>query len=215
MHLKRQEAPKKWPIPRKGTVYVAKPSFNLKNGIPLLVVLRDVLKIIRNRKEAKMALNLKNIFVNEKAIAEENHGLVLFDKISVIPLKKHYVLDLASNGKFRIEEINEKDAKKKVAKVIGKKTLNKKRKQINLSDGRNFISDIECKVNDSVLINFKDGKIEKCLPLKEKANAIVFEGKHSGERGFIEKINSETKMAELIVNKNKINVLIKQMMVTE
>ena len=40
-----------------------------------------------------------------------------------------------------------------------------------------------------LLLILKNRKIEKCLPLKEKANVIVFEGKHAGEKGSIEKLN--------------------------
>ena len=88
--------------------------------------------------------------------------------------------------------------------------------QLNLNDGGNFLTDskLSCATNDSVIINFKDKKIEKCLPLKEKANVIVFAGKHSGKIGQIEEIK-ERKIAIINCNKNKINVLIKQLMVIE
>jgi len=42
MHLKRQQAPKNWPIFRKGTKYVVRPKFDTQKGIPLLIVLRDL-----------------------------------------------------------------------------------------------------------------------------------------------------------------------------
>jgi ribosomal protein S4E len=92
--------------------------------------------------------------------------------------------------------------------------LKGKKVQLNLSDGRNFLSNTKCKVNDSVLINLKNKKIEKCIPLAEDSEAIVFAGKHSGEKGKIEKINKERKIAEINTGKEKINVLIKQFMVT-
>jgi len=77
------------------------------------------------------------------------------------------------------------------------------------------LTDIKCNVGDSALINFKDKKIEKCLELKEKANAIVFAGKHAGKKGIIEKLIIERKMAIMKVGEDKINVLIKQIMVIE
>ena len=108
-----------------------------------------------------------------------------------------------------------KESNKKVSKIIGKKILRDKKIQLNLIDGRNFISNINCKVGDSVLINFKGKKIDKCLPLKEKMNVIVFDGNHSGETGEISKIDQKHKMAELNIFKKKVNVLIKQLMVIE
>ena len=215
MYLKRQKIPKKWPIQRKGTTYVVRPNFNLKNGIPVLIVLRDILKLAQNRKEVKNAINSKNILLNNKPITDEKHSVSLFDVITNVPSKKDYRVELSENGKFKIQEMKKSEAGKKISKIINKKILRGKKTQLNLNDGRNFISEIKCKVNDSVLINFKERKIEKCFPLKEKSNAFVFEGKHVGKKGTVNKINQEDKIAELSIGKNKIKVLIKQLMVVE
>lgn len=214
MHLKRQKAPKKWPISRKGTKFVVRPLSNLRKGIPLLVILRDMLKIAQNRKEVKKAIHEKNILVNLRPIKDERHPLLLFDLITIVPEKKSYRVDLTENGKFKVEEVKNSGGTK-IAKVINKKMLKGKKVQLNLSDGNNFLSDIKCEVNDSVLIDFKDKKIQKCFPLKEKVNAFVFEGKHSGKRGVINKILSEKKMVELSQDDHVSNVLIKQLMVIE
>ena len=73
MHLKRQKTPKKWPIARKGTAFVVRPLSNLANGIPMLIVLRDMLKVAQNRKEVKNAINSRNILLNLKPIIDEKH----------------------------------------------------------------------------------------------------------------------------------------------
>jgi len=215
MHLKRQKVPKKWPIHRKGTKYVVRPKFNMKEGIPLLVFLRDILKIAQNRKEVKKALHKKYIILNEKPIKNEKNSLLLFDKITIVPSKKHYKLNLSKFGKFEAEEVQKSDADHKIAKIRDKKILKGKKVQLNLSDGRNVLSNIKCNINDSIVFNFKEKKITKCLPLKEKSNVIVFAGKHTGKRGSITKINTKRKIAELNIDKKKINVLIKQVMVVE
>ena len=215
MYLKRQQVPKSWPISRKGTAYLVRPKGSIKDGIPLLIVLRDILKITQNRTETKKAINSGLIMLNGGKIRDERISLCLFDVISIVPEKKYYQLILTKNKKFDVEEIKENDSKNKIAKITNKRTLKGKKVQLNLSDGRNFLSTIKCNVNDSVLINFKDKKIEKCLPLKEKEKAIVFSGKHAGKRGIIEKIDTKNKMIELKGDEEKINVLIKHMMVIE
>lgn len=215
MYLKRHKIPKKWPIPRKGTTYVVRPSSNLKNGIPVLIILRDMLKIVQNRKELKKAIHLKKILVNNSQILNEKHSVLLFDTIEIVPSKKYYRVDLSKNGKFEIKEINKIETTKKISKVMNKKILRGKKQQFNLSDGRNFISDIKCNINDSILINLESKKIEKCLPLNLKSKIIVFEGKHTGEKGSINKIDIKNKMIELNIDKKKINVLIRQLMVIE
>ncbi len=213
MYLKRQKAPKNWPIKKKGTAYVVRPKSNLNNGLPILIALRDILKLAQNRKEVKKAIHLKNILINGKYPKNEKNSLLLFDTLTIVPSKENYRLSLSDKGKFMLEKIKEGEELRKIAKIINRKTLKRKKVQLNLSDGRNFLSDIKCDVDDSVTINLKDKKIEKCLPLKENEEVLVFAGKHAGTRGKVERIDKEKKIAGLEVQKKKINVLIKQLMV--
>jgi small subunit ribosomal protein S4e len=214
-HLKRHAVPKSWPVTRKGTTFVVRANSNPEKGLPILILLRDLLKVAENRKEVKRALIFKNIQVNGKYAEDEKNTVVLFDVVKIIPFKKNYRMELNEKGKFKVEEISEKDSGQKIAKVVGKKVLKGKISQINLLDGRNFISDIKCSTGDSVLVNFKDKKIEKCIPLKEKAKVIVFAGKHSGKTGEIEEMNKDKKMALINSGNEKINVLLNQLMAIE
>jgi len=215
MHLKRQEAPRRWPIPRKGSVYIVRSNSNLSNGIPVLIVLRDMLKIAQNRKEVKRAVHLRQILVNEKPVTDDKKAVSLFDIITIVPTKKHYIIELSKNRKFEARETEGGKSGKKVAKIVSKKILKQKKIQLNLNDGSNILSDKDYKINDSVVINFKDKKIDKHLSLKDGANVVVFDGKHAGETGKIEKMNSENKMAEIEVGGKKVSVLIKQIMAIE
>lgn len=210
-HLKRQKVPKSWPIHRKGTTWVVKPNASLEHGIPILIALRDVLKLAKNRKEVKKMLHEKSVLLNGKIINEEKNSITLFDVLSIN--SKNYKLVLSDKGKFMFDEV--KEAGYKISKVTNKKVLKGKKVQLNFLDGRNLLSDVKCKTNDSVVINFKDKKIEKCLELKEKANAVVFGGKHSGAKGKIEKIDLKHRIVELSDRNNRINVLIKHLIVVE
>ena len=214
-HLKRQKAPKRWPIPRKGTKYVVRPNFNPQKGVPILIILRDMLKITQNRKEVKRVLYEKKILLNNKLVRDDKNSVLLFDTISIIPSKKYYRITLSKIGKYSLEEIKENELNNKITKVIGKKILKGKKVQLNLRGGSNFISEIKCNIGDSVILNFKDKKIEKCLPLKEKSKVFVFNGKHAGKIGIVRKLKSERKMAGITVGDKEVNVLIKQLMVVE
>lgn len=216
MHLKRQEVPKSWPVYRKGTKYIVRPSFNLESSVPLLIVLRDILKLVQNRKEAKRIIFLKQVLLNNKVPKDEKIPVLLFDAISIVSAKKYYRLGLSDKGKFQLNEISEKESERKIAKIVNKKILKGKKVQLNFQDGRNILSNANFKINDSALINFREKKIEKFLPLKENSRAIVFDGKHAGKSGNIKSIDLQKKIAELETgNGEKINVLIKQIMVTE
>ena len=213
MHLKRQKVPKNWPIKRKGTAYIVRPNANISNGIPILIALRDMLKLAQNRKEVKKVIHAKNLLLNGSPVRDEKNSISLFDTLTIVPSNESYKLSLSEKGKFQIEKINAGEETHKIAKVINKKMLKGKKIQLNLSDGRNFLSDIKCNVNDSVLIDLKKKKIEKCLPLKENGEVLVFAGKHAGKKANINKINQVKKMAELTFNDEKINVLIKQLII--
>ncbi len=214
MHLKRQKVPKRWPINRKGTTFIVRPKSHLKTGISLLMVLRDILRISQNRKEAIKAIKAKNILINGKTAKDEKETVLLFDVITIIPLKKHYRLNISEKGKFRVEEIKESEAHKKVIKIIGKKLLKGKKTQLNLSDGRNLISDIKCKINDSLQINPKEKKILNHLPLKENSKILMIDGKHIGKKGIVKKIIDNNRAKVNLENKD-VNALIKQLIVIE
>ncbi len=214
-HLKRQSVPKNWPISRKGTKYVARPNSDAEGGIPLVIIVRDMLNVAKNTKEVKRAIHMKNILVNNKRINDEKMALSLFDTITIIPLKKNYRLSLSDKGKFALDEIKENEANSKISKILNKKMLKGKKTQLNLMDGRNFLSEAKCEVNDSVVINFKEKKIEKCIPLQEKMRALVFAGKHTGKKGTLKKIDKEKQMVELESGKENLHVLIKQIIAAE
>lgn len=210
MHLKRRKSPKSWPIGKKGFKFIVGTNLNKKDSIPVLILLRDVLKFAQNRKEVKKSIYQGFILVNGKRIRDEKKSLVLFDTLSIIPMKKYYRLDIGNKGKFKLEEINEKASLEKISKIKNKKILKKKKIQINLIDGRNILSDLKCNVSDSLILDLKEKKIKECIPLKEKSKVKIFSGKHSGKLGIIKNLSSDKKIAEIDFEGEKINALTKQ-----
>ena len=210
-HLKRYNVPKIWGSKRKGTKYLVKPNSNLKTGIPILFILRDMLNLAQTRKEVKKAIHMKNLLLNQRLIRDEKNVALLFDVITVIPAKKSYKLTLSENKKYKLEEVKDKEAETKISKIINKKILKGKKVQLNLSDGRNYLSDEKVSMGDSAVINLKNNKIEGIIKLKEGSKVLVFAGKHTGKIGEIKKIKTERKIAKLKTEKEEINVLIKQM----
>lgn len=211
-HLKRQSVPKTWPMNKKGTKFIIKSG---KKGIPLLIVLRNILGITKTRREVKKALIKQDVLVCGKPVIDEKKQLFVRDTITLVPSKKHFRLVFSENGKFNSLEIKEDESFEKTAKVMGKKIMKKKKIQLNLYDGRNYLYEGKCNVNDSVSVDLKKNKIKKCIPLKEKSNVAVIGGKYTGRHGIVEKINEKEKIAELKSNKEKINVLLEHLMAVE
>ncbi len=191
VHLKRNKVPKTWPIPRKGTKYVVVMKEGIEQGIPLLIAIRDILKYARKRKEVKYILNNIEVKINNKIVYDERRGLMLFDILAFPSIKEYYRLTINKNKKFDLEKINENEAKERIAKIENKKKIDNKTIQLNLLGGQNYIYDKDCKVGDSVIIDLEANKIKEIIPAKEGMKALVFEGKHLGQRGKIKKIDED------------------------
>ena len=187
MYLKRKAMPRSWPIPRKGTAYVIKGS---ERTMPLLTIMRDILGVVKTKKEAKNLMNASEIFVDGRPRKEVAYGVNLFSVISLPKIKKFYRLEL-NKDKLAIVEIKEKESETKPCKIIGKKTLKKNKQQINLIDGRNILTNEKMKVNDSVIINLKEIKIVKYLQLEKGAEVIIIGGKNMGSTGKISEIGEK------------------------
>jgi len=205
-HIKKTQMPKSWPVPRKGKGkrFVAVPSHATSKGISLLFLLRDVLKIVKTRKEARYMTFNEMVKVNNKMRKDENFPVQVFDTINLSPSASNrhdptgpdysadpekvminYRLEIV-NKKFNLVEISAKDAETKIVKIVGKKILAKDKIQMNLDDGQNIITKEKFSVGDSIVLNTKNDKIVKVLPLKEGAKIEVIVGKHAGEKGKLE-----------------------------
>ena len=83
--------------------------------------------------------------------------------------------------------------------------------------GKNIISDEKVNTYDSVVINLKDGKIEKIIPMEKEKNVFVIRGKHAGHKGKIKEIMNRggKSIAKIISDEGKVNVWIQNIIVTE
>ena len=207
MHLKRNKVPKVWPLKRKGTKYVARALTSLKNGVPLVVALRDIIKLGKTEKDVRNIINSGKIKLNNKTIKDKSHPINIFDVLSLDEKKLRLVI---KNKKFIFEETNKEE---KTLKIIGKKTLNKGVQQINLFGGLNYIYKDKVKTGDSALIDFKDNKIKEIIPFKEGCAVIFISGKHIGEEGKVESYGGEKVIIH--INNKKINADIKNLMVVK
>ena len=183
--------PKAWPIPRKERTmrYIATPGHSVKKSIPLLFILRDILKIAKTRKEVRHFVLAGDVKINNQIRKNEAFPVQVFDVINLEKTKKNYRLEIV-NRKFELKEISGKEADKKIVKISGKKILDKNKVQMNLEDGQNFVAKEKFSVGDSAVVNTKENKIEKILSLKDGANIEVISGKHAGEKGKLKAIEN-------------------------
>jgi small subunit ribosomal protein S4e len=181
MHQTRSELIKGLPLPRKGTKYVAFAVRNNSKTVPVVVALRDMLKIASTSKEAKHMVHNKMIKINGKIVTDINEPINLF---SVIHADKNYKLNVLDTGRFTLEET--KDSSRYI-KIIGKKAVFQGKMQYNLHDGSNIISKDKMNVGDSVILDFEN-KVKKHISLEKGKSAVIISGSNVGKVGKINEI---------------------------
>jgi small subunit ribosomal protein S4e len=190
MHIKRKTIPKIWPIAKTGNKYMAVPSHNQQEALPLIIVIRDLLNLVKTKKELKKILSEKKILVNGKIVRETNYPVSLFDSLAIPSIGKYWKIELVDK-KLQLSPSTEKDMKSRISKVVNKTKLAGNKIQINLGNGRNIVSDEKLNVGDFVLVDTEKNKITKVIKLEKDTPVIIIKGKHISKSGKIKEIVKE------------------------
>jgi len=192
-HLKSLAAPATWVLKRKETKFIVRPNpgHNINYSLPLSLLLKK-LNVAQTQKEAKFALNKKNILVNGKARNDIKYPVTIFDIITIVPEKKNYIIIIDQKGKLVFKETS--DHSKKLTKLIGKVVLSGKKLQLNFEDGTNILStnskDLP-NIGDGVLLKIPENKIEKVLPLKAGSTVYLIAGSQKGKIAKLKSFDRE------------------------
>ena len=192
-HLKRIAMPTTWNAKeKKKLVWVARPNpgaHSLREGMPLILVLRDLLKYSNTARETKHILNNKQILIDGIKRKDHRFNVGFMDVVSIPELKEEYRIILDKNGRLNLSKIDEKESKIKICKIKGK-GLSKGKMELRLSDGRTMLLDKKdnFKTGDSIVIGIPEQKIISHLPIEKGSFIIMIDGKKIGSTGIIEGI---------------------------
>jgi len=186
MHQKRQTVVTKLPIQRKGTKFVARALCHPRNSVPVVIAMRDMLKLARTTKEVKKMINDGLLKINGKPVKDHRDSIRLFN---ILEAGKTYKLTLLPTHRFTLEEI--KNTKERLCKVIDKKLTKGNKIQLNLYDGSNVLTKDKINVCDSVYLDFS-GKITKHVPMEKGKSGFVISGKYAGLSGKIQLLLSSS-----------------------
>lgn len=191
MHQTRAQVSSKIPVPRKGTQYVARPLSNLHNSVPVVIAVRDMLKIAKTAKEVRQMIKQKSLKINGREVKDYRDSIRLFN---IFEANKTYMLSLTPQGKFVLDATSHKD---RPCKVIGKKILAGKKIQLNLHDGTNLLSsDHKIKTQDTVYLDH-EGKIKSHIEFNHGKDCLVMGGSLLGQKGKIEKVHGNTVIVKI------------------
>lgn len=195
-HQKRTSSPKNWPIDRKlpKSKFVPKISpgpHSKETGMPLMLLLRDVLGVAQTKSEVKKILSNRLVLVDGRPRRNEKFPVGHMDVVEFEGLEEQYRVQIHSSHRLLPFAIEEDEANYKICKVVGKRNVRGGDTQISLHDGRNVLLDKgDSQISDikgqySIKISVPEQEILDILPLEEGARAMVTEGRHQGRIGKI------------------------------
>jgi small subunit ribosomal protein S4e len=199
--LKRKPAPRFWPIHRKESVWVVKPSpgpHATQKSFPIAIILRDILGIAKTRKEAKTIVANGKVYIDGKIRRKEDFPAGLMDVISIPEVDQHFRILPAEKGLI-LHPINKEETAFKLCRIEDKAILKSGHVQLSLHDGSNIqikvadpknpVEDVY-KTFDTVKISLPDRQILEHIKMKEGCYAIITGGKNVGKLGKIVEIES-------------------------
>ncbi len=185
VRLKRLSAPKFWKIPKKKDKWIVTPRpgpHKKFESIPLLIIIRDLLKLVDTKKDVKKIINTNNVLVDGKPRKDYRYPVGLFDVIEIPKEEKQYRVVPDKHG-LSLIEIPKKESKLKLCRIKNKTMIKGGKVQLNLYDGKNIIVDKKenYKTGDSILIEVPDGKIVEHVTMEKGAIAIISGGQNIGD----------------------------------
>ncbi len=190
MHLTRAETTRKIPIVRKGTQYTARALSHQDSGVPVVIAVRDMLKIARTASEVKAMIKQKLLAINGRKVRDYREPILLY---SILEAGDMYRLTLLPTGRFSFEKTKDTG---RIAKVIGKKMLKNKIIQINLHDDTNVLSKENISLGDSLELGL-DNKVKRVIKLEKGKKALIITGKSIGLIGTVKNIEGRSVYIEL------------------
>ncbi|MDA8055141.1 MAG: 30S ribosomal protein S4e [Thermoplasmatales archaeon] len=205
-HIKRLASQVTWKQPRKKFTWSVRSRAGphpLKASVPLMVVIRDVLKFADTSKEARNIITKGKVQVDGKVVKDYQRPIGFMDVLSVNDsgMAKRVLMD--RKGMFVLADLSPQDVSWKLVKVTGKSVVGGGKIQISTHDGRVIISsEKSVKRGDTLKISIPEQKILEVYPMAKETSVYVTGGAHRGTITTIKEINVSRSYQENTVESN-------------
>ncbi|WP_380674876.1 30S ribosomal protein S4e [Salinigranum sp. GCM10025319] len=191
-HQKRLSVPNSWPVERKENTWTVKAGAGPhgEDGVPLLILLRDVLGYVDSKKEARYALNQDSVLVNGDAVSDESRPIGMFDILAFTQRDEYYRVFPDEGGRLALTAIDADAADSRLGKIVRKQQVPGGVFQLTLHDGTNVRVDeaSDYATNDSLVVDNETKEIVAHFPYEEGALVTAVDGQHAGEIGEVAEI---------------------------
>jgi len=188
-HLKRMFAPSHWMLDKLKGRWAPKPSagpHKQRECLPLIVLLRERLKYALTYRECKMITMQRLIKVDGKTRTDMFYPAGFMDVIQIDKTKENFRLLYNTKSKFCLHKITKEEAGYKLCRV---KKVERGPKGIPYAithDGRTLrYPDPDVKANDTVLLDFASGEIQKHIKFEVGNRVMIGGGNNMGRVGDI------------------------------
>ncbi|MEM3181390.1 MAG: S4 domain-containing protein [Candidatus Micrarchaeaceae archaeon] len=218
-HIKRLAASKYMGIERKAAKYTIKPKpgrHSLAKSIALASLIRNKLHYASTMKEAVKVIKQGSIEVNGVSLKDAKQAIGYGDIIKIKPTEEYFKIEVNRQGAIKVEKSSTEP--KRIAKILGKYVSKANTSMIRLHDGTvmRIPNGMKISTNDSVLIS--NNKIEQVLKLEQGASCVIYNGRHTGEKGTIKSITKgnalERAHVEIETDSGTVQTLLDNIIVT-
>ena len=189
-HMKRMTAPRRWGVPRKTSQWVVKPRsgpHRKEDSMPIAMVLRDMLGVCDNFREAMFIIGGRGVTVDGKVVTDHKFPVGLMDVVTLLGTKQSYRMLLDYKGRLQLVPVDDKEKGWKLARIDGKTTVRGGKVQLNLHDGRTILlPKDQYRTGDVLKIELPSQRIVKALKLDKGSLAMLTGGSHPGTIQTIE-----------------------------
>jgi small subunit ribosomal protein S4e len=172
---------------------------SISRSLPLILIVRDILKFAKTAKEAKKIISQEKIIVDGKVRRDERFLVGLMDVISIVDAKKSYRVLPYYKGLF-LHPIDSSEAAFKICRIENKMVVKNGNIHLNLHDGTSSFVQVSNPQNpeedtyhtlDVLKLSIPDQEILGHVKLNEGATVIVIGGKNIGKYGKIVSIEKK------------------------
>ncbi len=196
LKTKRAEVPAFWKISKKDKRFVVRtePGPHPKEySYPLLVVLRDILRLGGTNKVVTQTLNDGKIYVDGKMVKSPKFPIGLMDVINIPAIGKSFRI-VPRRGGLEPVEIPSQEKDFKICLVKNKSTVRGAKIMCGLHDGRVIFpaAEVDITPGDSCIVKVPEQEFQSSFKLSKGGFALLMRGERSGEVVTVEDLKPGT-----------------------
>ena len=200
--IKRMAAPGRWHIKRKAGYWAVKSSpgpHETSFSVPLLQVVRDMLALCENSREAKMLISGGAFSVDGRVRKDYRYPIGLMDVLQVSGEEGGYRMLVDRGSRMHLVPLPASDCTWKLCRVEARSIIRGGRTQISLHDGRNLIDATDATTGDVLRLEIPSQKVLDTYRLREGSSALLIGGSHAGQLATVSKFEKWRNPAPNIV----------------